>query len=83
MKTKELSCEEFQRLLPQLVSSEDDPSLHPHAKKCELCRALLRDLELIQEEAERLFGMKDKVQYAAEGGPESCGRANEVLRLLY
>jgi hypothetical protein len=53
----ELSCEEFQRLLPDLFTSNDDVDLHPHVRSCSLCRALVEDLYLIAEEARyRRFG---------------------------
>jgi hypothetical protein len=49
------SCAEFQRNLPELVGSGTDVSAHPHLQSCELCRALLADLETIAEAARQLF----------------------------
>lgn len=50
-----LSCAEFQAQLPELISSGKDASAHPHLQGCELCRALLADLETIAEAARQLF----------------------------
>jgi hypothetical protein len=50
-----LSCAEFQAHLPELVASGDDVAAHPHVESCELCRALLADLETIAEAAHQLF----------------------------
>jgi hypothetical protein len=52
---KELSCAEFQAQLPELIASGMDADTHPHAQNCELCRALLADLETIAEAARQLF----------------------------
>ncbi len=50
-----MSCAEFQAQLPELISSGADASAHPHVVNCELCRALLSDLETIAEAARQLF----------------------------
>jgi hypothetical protein len=50
-----MSCEEFQALLPELIGTGEDMNLHPHIQRCELCRALLADLETIAEAARQLF----------------------------
>jgi hypothetical protein len=50
-----MSCAEFQAGLPDLVASGADTDSHPHLKECELCRALLSDLETIAEAARQLF----------------------------
>ena len=52
---EKLSCAEFQAQLPDLIGSGVDASTHPHLKDCELCRALLADLETIAEAARQLF----------------------------
>ncbi len=49
------SCVEFQTHLPELISSGVDASTDPHLRDCELCRALLADLETIAEAARQLF----------------------------
>ena len=56
---KTLSCQEFQSRLPELIGAGDDMSLHPHIQSCELCRALLADLETIAEAARQLFPVVD------------------------
>lgn len=50
-----MSCEEFQDRLPELIGSGEDIATHPHLKNCELCRALLADLEAIAEAARQLL----------------------------
>lgn len=52
---KTLRCEEFQAQLPELIGSGADISGHPHLQSCELCSALLADLETIAEAARQLF----------------------------
>jgi hypothetical protein len=54
-KGNNLSCAEFQAQLPDLIGSGEDISLHPHVQSCDLCRALLADLETIAEAARQLF----------------------------
>ena len=51
----QLSCAEFQALLPELIGSGENAAIHPHIQSCELCRALLADLETIAEAARQLF----------------------------
>jgi hypothetical protein len=50
-----MSCAEFQAQLPELIGSGEDASTHPHLQNCDLCRALLADLETIAEAARQLF----------------------------
>ncbi|HEY1160597.1 MAG TPA: hypothetical protein VGE83_08205 [Terracidiphilus sp.] len=50
-----LSCAAFQDQLPELIGSGENVATHPHLQSCELCRALLADLETIAEAARQLF----------------------------
>lgn len=50
-----LRCEEFQAQLPDLISSGERITYHPHLRSCSLCRALLADLEAIAQAARQLF----------------------------
>jgi len=52
---RNLCCEEFQAQLPDLISSGERISDHPHLRSCYLCRALLADLEAIAHAARQLF----------------------------
>jgi len=52
---KRMTCEEFQASLPELIAAGDDLSSDPHYRSCELCRALLTDLETIAQAARELF----------------------------
>jgi len=49
--SKSMTCEEFQEQLARLFESEADVDLHEHALRCEVCRALVRDLYEIEREA--------------------------------
>ena len=48
-------CAEFQAHLPELIGSGEDLSTNSHLLGCDLCRALLADLETIAEAARQLF----------------------------
>ena len=68
---KSMSCQEFQEQLPDLIGSGADVGDHPHLQNCELCRALLNDLETIAEAARQLFpiqqpedGLWDRIESA-------------------
>jgi len=50
-----LTCAEFQAQLPELIGSGANAANHPHILSCDLCRALLADLETIAEAARQLF----------------------------
>jgi hypothetical protein len=50
-----VTCAEFQEKLSDLIGSGQDARNHPHLQSCELCRALLADLETIAEAARQLF----------------------------
>ena len=54
-----MSCAEFQAKLPDLIGSGVNANAHPHILNCELCRALLADLETIAETARQLFPVVD------------------------
>jgi hypothetical protein len=50
-----MTCAEFQAKLPELIGSGANVADHEHLQTCELCRALLADLETIAEAARQLF----------------------------
>lgn len=54
-----MTCQEFQALLPELIGTGQDISRHPHIQSCELCRALLADLEAIAQAARDLFPIEE------------------------
>ena len=54
-----INCADFQAKLPELIGSGVDASEHPHIQNCELCRALLADLQTIAEAARQLFPVVD------------------------
>jgi hypothetical protein len=56
---KQMKCEEFQAHMPELIGAGQDLSAHPHVQSCDLCRALLKDLETIAEAARQLFPVED------------------------
>jgi hypothetical protein len=53
--SEKITCAEFQSQLPELIGAGENMSNHPHIESCELCRALLADLETIAEAARQLF----------------------------
>jgi len=53
--SEKMSCAEFQAQLPELIGSGEDAKNHPHLKECELCQALLAELETIADAARQLF----------------------------
>jgi predicted anti-sigma-YlaC factor YlaD len=55
IKLGKMTCEEFQAQLPELIGSGANAADHEHLQSCELCRALLADLETIAEAARQLF----------------------------
>ena len=55
-----MTCAEFQDELPKLINTGVDISGHPHLQNCELCRALLADLETIAEAARQLFPLEEE-----------------------
>jgi hypothetical protein len=54
-----LSCAEFQAQLPELIGSANHISDHSHLQSCNLCRALLADLDAIAQAARQLFPVED------------------------
>jgi hypothetical protein len=54
-----LSCEEFQRKLPDIICSCERIADHPHLHNCELCRALLAALDVIAQAARELYPIED------------------------
>ncbi len=54
-KPDEMSCEEFQSQLADLIGSGEDISNHPHIKSCPRCSALLADLQTIADAARQLL----------------------------
>jgi len=58
-KAGNMSCAEFQAQLAELIGSGADAKAHPHIQSCELCRALLADLETIAEAARQLLPVEE------------------------
>ena len=56
---KNMPCEEFQAHLPELIGSGVDVYAHPHLQTCELCSALLAELETIAAAARELLPVVD------------------------
>jgi|HubBroStandDraft_5_1064220.scaffolds.fasta_scaffold2743984_1 hypothetical protein len=50
-----MACKEFQQRLPKLLESGDELYSDAHLRSCELCRALVIDLEKIADEGRRRF----------------------------
>lgn len=78
--TDTLSCTAFQAQLPELIGSSENISDNPHLQTCELCRALLADLETIAEAARQLFPVvepRDDLWKQIESALESEGDKSE------
>jgi hypothetical protein len=54
-----LSCQEFQARLPELIGTGERIADHPHVQSCELCSALLADLDAIAQAARQLFPVEE------------------------
>jgi hypothetical protein len=55
----EMNCEEFQRVLPQIIESGGDQDQEAHLDSCQACSELVRDLKYIAEQAKLLLPMHD------------------------
>ena len=72
-----MSCAEFQAQLPEMIGSGQNVAAHPHIQSCELCRALLADLETIAEAARQLFPAvepRDELWQQIESAIQSEGK---------
>jgi hypothetical protein len=56
---QEMSCAAFQAQLPEMIGAGVNASEDPHVQNCELCSALLSDLETIAEAARQLFPIEE------------------------
>jgi len=54
-----MSCQQFQSQLPEIIGSGMIAAEHPHLRHCDLCKALLADLETIAEAARQLLPVVD------------------------
>jgi hypothetical protein len=54
-----VDCAVFQDQLPSLFESGEDLNTQPHLRTCENCRALVRDLEYIAQQAKLLLPIHD------------------------
>jgi hypothetical protein len=52
---KNMSCQEFQERLAELIGSGEDAASHPHLQTCANCRAFLADLQAIADAARQLL----------------------------
>lgn len=52
---KNMTCQEFQAQLADLIGSGTDVSKHPHLQTCDTCSALLAELQTIADAARQLF----------------------------
>jgi hypothetical protein len=56
---KNPSCEDFHAQLLELIGSGMKIGDHPHLQRCDLCRALITDLEAIAQAARELLPIED------------------------
>jgi hypothetical protein len=57
---KSISCEEFQSLLPELLATGEHAEHHAHLERCDLCRALISDVNRIAMEAQFRRGGEER-----------------------
>jgi hypothetical protein len=76
-----LACAAFQRQLPELIASGENIANHPHFKECNLCRALLAELETIADAARQLFPIVEppealwaQIELAIENDESNSGK---------
>jgi hypothetical protein len=56
---RKLDCRGFQAQLPELIAAGENLADNEHLRTCELCRALLADLETIAEAARSLIPIEE------------------------
>lgn len=52
---RNMSCQEFDACMAELVAAGEDMFAHPHVRRCKLHRAFLEELEVIAQAARQLF----------------------------
>jgi hypothetical protein len=55
----EMNCEEFQRVLPQIIESGGNADEEVHLSSCLSCSELVQDLRYIAEQAKLLLPLRD------------------------
>jgi len=56
---KNMNCEEFQDVLPQIIESGGNEEQEAHLKSCPACAILVQDLKYIADQAKLLLPMHD------------------------
>ena len=54
-----MNCEQFQRVLPQIIENGGNAEQEAHLDSCAACTALVRDLKYIADQAKLLLPMHD------------------------
>lgn len=54
-----MNCEQFQRILPQIIESGGSEEQEAHLLTCQACSELVRDLRYIAEQAKLLLPLRD------------------------
>lgn len=55
----EMNCEQFQRILPQIIEGGGSAEEEAHLRSCEACSELVSDLRYIAEQAKLLLPLHD------------------------
>ncbi len=74
---KIMTCAEFQEKLPELFESQADLGAQEHLKSCEMCAALVRDLEYIAAQARLLLPIHDPSPAVWEHIQQAIRRGDE------
>jgi hypothetical protein len=65
-----MSCREFQDRLGEAVASGFDAKSHPHLQTCDICRALVREVDVVATEA-IVAEVVRRRRFGDDEGPES------------
>jgi predicted anti-sigma-YlaC factor YlaD len=84
--TSYLACAAFQSQLPELIASGGNINDDQHLQSCEVCRALLADLETIAAAARELFpiveppdALWEQIESAIENEESRIGRHSNAV----
>lgn len=56
---EEMNCEQFQRVLPQIIENGGNEEQEAHLLSCDACSELVRDIKYIAEQAKLLLPLRD------------------------
>ena len=75
---EEMTCAEFQRVLPYIIDTGGNPEQEQHLRECPVCADLVADLKYIADQAKLLVPMEDPSPRVWEGLQKSLEREGLV-----